>query len=303
MTDAPASPVSDGPAPGTPARVGHVWLALILCSHILVLFAGLLAYQVYQWQAGFAPAAIAWADILPFLAIGFVAQLVDAAIGMGFGVITSTALIAAGMPPQRSTALIHSVEVFGSGLSAISHIRQRNIDWGLFMRLVAPGILGAAIGAVAISYVSAELARPVVLLYLAAVGVILIVRGYRRSATSERPPRFLGILGFGGGFFDVAGGGGWGPIVGGSLVLQRKSARFVAGTVNLAEFFVTVVSTAIFVLFYGVAVVSAALLGLIAGAVIGAPLGARLTGRLPHHTLSLAAGLVLIAGAVFGLLY
>ena len=172
--------------PPSPARVGDVWLALILCSQVLLVFAGLLIYQLYSWYQGYTGIGITFSEILPFLVVGFLAQFVDAAIGMGFGVISSAFMLALGTPPQRSTAMIHTVEVFGSGLSAIFHIKEGNVDWGLFMRLVAPGILGAIGGALLISLTPELIMRPIVMAYLAVIGGILIIRGYLNRSAADR---------------------------------------------------------------------------------------------------------------------
>jgi len=107
--------------------------------------------------------AVDWLELLPFIAIGFVAQIVDGALGMAFGVICSTLLISVmGVPPARASAAVHLVETFTTGASGLSHIAMRNIDWKLFARIAVPGILGGVLGAYVLSNISASVARPLV---------------------------------------------------------------------------------------------------------------------------------------------
>ena len=285
---------------GTPARKGHVWLAMLACGWIVVLFAGVVVWQLAAGEVTLSD--ITFERMLPFLLAGFAAQFVDSAIGMGFGVISSGLLLSLGIPPQRSTAIVHGVESFGSGVSAISHIWLGNVDWGLFVRLVVPGVLGAIVGAALISWVPTQVARPVVFGYLAVIGAVLLYRALATGMREKRQTKAIGPLGFIGGVVDVAGGGGWGPVVGSTLLLRRAAPRDVVGTVNVSEFFVTVVATALLVGYFGVAVVGPAFLGLLIGAVVAAPFGAMLTSRLSPRVLLMAIGTVLIATGVAGML-
>ncbi|MEY4998001.1 MAG: hypothetical protein RIS00_45, partial [Pseudomonadota bacterium] len=115
--------------------------------------------------------SIDWNALLPFIAIGFAAQLIDGALGMAFGVICSTLLVSVmGVPPARASAGVHFVEMFTTGASGISHVLHKNVDWKLFARIAIPGVIGGGLGAVAISYIHAEAARPAVMLYLTCIG-------------------------------------------------------------------------------------------------------------------------------------
>ena len=147
------------------------------------------------------------ADLLPFILVGFAAQPVDGALGMAFGVISSTLLISLGVPPATASASVHAVEVFTTGASGISHTLHRNVNWRLFRRIVIPGVIGGILGAYMLSSVSAEQARPFVLAYLAGVGVYLLWRALRHVQRGRRP-RIVEPLGLAGGFLDAAGGGG-----------------------------------------------------------------------------------------------
>lgn len=237
---------------------------------------------------------------LHFVAVGFAAQLVDGALGMAFGVVSTTALIALGVPPAAASAGVHAVETVTTGVSGLSHLLLRNIAWPLFLRIVVPGVGGAILGACLLATIPAEKARPLVQAYLAVVGLWIFWRGLRHMHV-ERPPRFVAPLGLAGGFLDAAGGGGWGPIVTSNLILQGGTPRRVIGTVNAAEFFVTAAATGTFLAILGPGLVSRAMLGLLIGGVLAAPLGAFLARRLAADTLMLLVGGVLAATSLVGL--
>jgi hypothetical protein len=239
---------------------------------------------------------------LPYVAVGFLAQLVDGALGMAFGAICSTLLVSMlGMPPARASAMVHLVETFTTAASAVSHSIARNVDWRLFARLAVPGAIGGAAGAYALSNIDASVARPVVLVYLALIGVYLLWRGWKGFVAAARPPKVVAPLGLVGGFLDAAGGGGWGPVVSSNLLVQGGAPRQVVGTVNTAEFVVTLTISATFLLTLGPAAFTVAAGGLIAGGLLAAPLGAILVKRLSARTLLLMVGVVLIATSLFGL--
>ena len=138
--------------------------------------------------------------LLPFIAIGFAAQLVDGALGMAFGVISNTLLLSLGVPPAAASAGIHAAESFTTAASSISHIAHRNVDWQLFRRLVIPGMAGGILGAYVLTSISAEMARPFVLAYLSSIGLYLVWRGVRLPPL-ERKPKFIAPLGIVGGLY------------------------------------------------------------------------------------------------------
>ena len=149
-------------------------------------------------------------SILPFIAIGFAAQLVDGALGMAFGVITNTLLVGVlGMPPAYASQRVHLVECFTTATSAISHLLHGNIDGRLFLRLLVPGVIGGVAGAYILVSIDASVIKPFILLYLAAIGVWLLVRGLLYPP-KLREAKYVAPLGLIGGFLDAAGGGGWG---------------------------------------------------------------------------------------------
>ena len=245
-------------------------------------------------------AGVTFADIAPFILIGFGAQLVDGALGMAFGVISSTLLISMGVPPATASAGVHTVETFTTAASGISHLAHRNIDGRLFARLVIPGVIGGVLGAYLLTQVSAETARPLVLVYLTLIGVYLLWRGFHyppRPAT----PRIVEPLGLVGGFLDAAGGGGWGPVVTSNLLVQGSDPRKTIGTVNAAEFFLTITISATFIAALGWEAFTVAPVGLLIGGLVAAPFGAIVARRVPAKGLLILVGVVLVLTSAYGI--
>lgn len=237
--------------------------------------------------------------LLPFIAVGFLAQLVDGALGMAFGVISTTLFVTLGVPPATASAGVHTVECFTTGVSGISHILHRNVDWKMLLRLTIPGVVGAILGAYVLTQIDAATVKPFILAYLAAIGISLIWRGVRYPP-QYKPPRIVEPLGLVGGFLDAAGGGGWGPIVTGNLLVQGTEPRRTIGTVNTAEFLVTLSASVTFVLALGLQAFSAATLGLLIGGVIAAPLAAVVARRARAKVLLVLVGIVLTMTSLYG---
>lgn len=239
--------------------------------------------------------------ILPFIAIGFGAQLIDGAIGMAFGVITNTLLVSVmGMAPAQASARVHIVEMFTTAASGISHVLHKNVDWKLFSRLAIPGVIGGVIGAYVLTNIDAAVAKPFVMVYLSGIGFYLLYRawGYTHE---HRQPKVIAPLGFIGGFLDAAGGGGWGPVVTSNLLIQGSSPRMTVGTVNTTEFFLTTAVSITFITQIGFEAFTAATLGLLIGGLLAAPLGAVLAKRIPPQRLMLMVGVVLTITSLFSL--
>lgn len=242
------------------------------------------------------------ADLLPFILIGLAAQMIDGALGMAFGVITQTLLVSAmGVPPAAASASVHLVELFTTGASGASHIWHRNVDWGLFRRLVPFGVLGGVTGAYLLSSIDASAARPFVMLYLAAIGVYLLWRAIRMTRPRFEDPRYTRPLATVGGFLDAAGGGGWGPVVTSNLLIQGGDPRKVIGTVNSAEFLLTLSISIAFIATLGLAAFTMVTVGLIIGGVAAAPFGALLASRVRPRLLLLAVAVVLIATSSYSI--
>ena len=251
-------------------------------------------------QAILADVLVNPAILLPFILIGFAAQLVDGALGMAFGTISSTLLVSMGVPPSVASAGVHTVETFTTAVSAISHVAHRNVHWPLFFRLVIPGVIGGVLGAYVLSNIHAETARPLVLAYLLTIGSYLLWRGATHRHT-EREPKIVEPLGLIGGFLDAAGGGGWGPVVASNLLVQGSSPRMTVGTVNTAEFFLAVAISITFLFTLGLEAATVATLGLLIGGVTAAPIGALVARRMPADRMLVLVGIVLIATSGYGL--
>ena len=238
-------------------------------------------------------------DLLPFIAVGFAAQLVDGALGMAFGVISTTLLLSLGVPPAAASAGVHTVETFTTGVSGISHIFHKNVDWRLFARLAIPGVIGGVLGAYVLTQIDAATVKPFVLAYLGAVGLYLVWRGFHFPPT-HKAPRVVEPLGLAGGFLDAAGGGGWGPVVTGNLLVQGAEPRRTIGTVNTAEFVLTVSISITFIAALGWAAFTLATLGLLIGGVAAAPLGAWVARKTAAKALLVMVGVLLTATSLYG---
>ena len=239
-------------------------------------------------------------QLLPFIAVGFIAQMVDGALGMAFGVISNTLLISLGVPPAAASAGVHTVETFTTAVSGTSHILHKNVDWRLFARLVVPGVIGGVLGAYVLTNIHAETAKPYVLGYLTLIGFYLLWRAFGHK-DEIRDPRVIAPLGLAGGFLDAAGGGGWGPVVTSNLLVQGADPRKVIGTVNTAEFFLAITVSATFILTLGLEQFTSAIAGLLIGGVAAAPLGAFAAKRIRTRTLLLLVSIVLILTSTYGL--
>jgi uncharacterized protein len=240
------------------------------------------------------------AELLPFIAVGFAAQLVDGALGMAFGVICNTLLVSVlGLPPSLASQRVHVVECFTTATSGISHLLHGNIDKRLFARLVIPGVIGGVTGAYVLSSVDATVIKPFVLVYLSGIGIYLLVRGLLYPP-APRPAKRVAPLGLIGGFLDAAGGGGWGPIVTSNLLIQGDDPRKVIGTVNAAEFFLTLSISAAFIWHLGVSDLVGATLGLVIGGIAAAPFGAYAARHVPAKYLLILVGIVLTLTSGYG---
>jgi len=248
---------------------------------------------------------------LLFVLVGVLAQSVDGALGMAYGVVSTTVLLALGVPPAAASASVHTAEIFTTAASGASHVYHRNITWSLWAPLVIAGMLGGAIGAYVLSGVDGDLMKPFILAYLAVLGVWIVLRGLR-DIKPKRIRSFWGApLGLIGGFLDAIGGGGWGPTATTALVGAGKDPRQAIGTVNSAEFFVTVAISATFVwaLVTGhwqdagaVGDYASAVGGLILGGLLAAPFAGWIAKRIPTRTLTfMVGGLIIVLAAYQGL--
>ena len=230
--------------------------------------------------------------IIVFVIVGFVAQMIDGALGMAYGVSSAAFLLSLGISPAAASASVHTAEIFASGVSGLSHLRFGNVDRALFRRLLIPGVIGGILGAYVLTTLPGEKIKPFVALYLLLMGAVIVRKALKKIAAAGRPRR-LAPLGLAGGFFDAIGGGGWGPIVTSTLVASGEKPRIAIGSVNLAEFFVTVAEAVTFLLTLGL-VHWKMIVGLALGGVLAAPLAAYVCKRLPSRALMILVGILII---------
>lgn len=226
---------------------------------------------------------------------GFVAQLIDGALGMAYGVSATTLMTAMGLSQAATSASVHTAEIFTSGVSGWFHLRFGNVNKKLVRSLVIPGVLGAILGAYILSSLSeySSYMKPVIALYTFYLGVKIILKVFV-NYSSKRPIKRIGLLATVGGFLDSIGGGGWGPIVSSTLISRGRHPVYTIGSVNLAEFFVSFASAFTFSLFLDIQTYWQVILGLIAGGVMAAPIGAILPKKLPISKLFLLVGTIVI---------
>lgn len=228
-----------------------------------------------------------------FFVVGLVAQLVDGALGMAFGVTATTVMLSFGTAPAQASAMVHIAEIFTTAASGASHWWHRNIDWTIVRRVAVPGVIGGVLGATVLSNVDGKLIAPLVTVYLALMGVVILARAMRVFATVEPSRRGMPAIGFAGGMLDAIGGGGWGPIVASSLVGSGHVPRYVIGSVNLTEFFVTVATSATFIVTLGFADL-APVIPLVLGGIVSAPFAGYLVKIVSTRVLMLLVGSLIL---------
>ena len=239
-------------------------------------------------------------EFLFFVGVGLLAQLVDGALGMAFGLVGSSILLALGLPPATVSASIHAAEVVTTGVSGGAHALFGNVDRRLFVRLAIPGAIGGALGALLLSHADPGMVRPLVMGYLLLLGLLLVLRAVG-SRIPRREVRRVPLLGFVAGALDAMGGGGWGPIATSTLIARGGAVRQSIGSANAAEFLVTLVISLTFFSQIGLQHWQV-ILGLLVGGAIAAPLSALLVKRTPERWLMGAVGLLVLLLAAVQLL-
>jgi len=226
---------------------------------------------------------------------GFLAQLVDGALGMGYGVTSAAILLSTGINPAAISGSIHTAEMFASGASGYSHYKFGNVNKKLFKILVIPGVTGAIFGAILLVFLGEKYSnfiRPVLASYTLFLGFKILLNAFRKMNQQKKFKHYGPLAGLGG-FLDSFGGGGWGPIVTTTLITKGRSPRFVIGTVSLTEFFVTLASAFTFFTLLGVSHWQT-IVALILGGFIAAPIAARLAGKLPRKASFILLGILVI---------
>lgn len=266
--------------------------ALMLIGHFIFSYIPLkvIADETVSWYKGL-DKNFHW-----MLLAGFLAQMVDGATSMGYGVTSAIVLMSANVSPAAISGSIHTAEMFASGASGYSHYKFGNVNKKLFKVLLIPGIIGAVLGAVLlvkfgeshITYI-----RPIMAAYTLILGVRIFINAFRKAIVKKKFKRY-GLLAGAGGFFDSFGGGGWGPIVTATLITKGRTPRYVVGSVSLTEFFVTLASAFTFFTLIGLQHWQV-ILALIIGGLIAAPIAARLNGKLPRKASFILLGIIVIA--------
>lgn len=233
-------------------------------------------------------------SILYYILAGFVAQLIDGALGMAYGVTATTFLLSGGISPAASSASVHASEIFTSGVSGLMHLKFGNVNKKLFKNLLIPGVIGAILGAYILTSLENYnfIIKPLVSFYTLSLGIIIIYKALKKDNIRKRIKRLFPLALFGG-LFDSIGGGGWGPIVSSTLIAGGRNARYTIGSVNLAEFFVALASSLTFVTIIGLTH-WAIIAGLIIGGCIAAPIGALIANKIPTKTIMILVGLVVV---------
>lgn len=248
-------------------------------------------------------------SFLLFIAVGFLAQIVDGALGMAYGVVSSSVLLAFGVPPAAASASVHTAELFTTAASAGSHIWHKNVNWRLFKILAPAGILGGVVGTYVLTSIDGSILKPYVTAYLGVMGVYILYRAFRRmTPIDQHRASFVAPLGTVGGFVDAIGGGGWGPVVTTGLIGSGGAPREMIGTVNTAEFFLTAAVSIAFLTALltghwaeadGLLTYAWAVGGLIIGGLLAAPLAGYVTRILPYRALMISVGLLISAIAIY----
>lgn len=281
----------------TKRQLLKVWTLYSLAAILLMVVGHLFfTYTPFATIGGFAQELFSNVDqtLLIFVAGGFVAQMVDGSLGMAYGLSATTFLLSFGVSPAAASASVHASEIFTTGASGLSHLKFKNVNTKLFKNLLIPGVIGAIIGAYILSSAEEYSAyiKPVVSVYTLILGVTIIIKAIRKL-NEKRKIKRIGILAFFGAFLDAIGGGGWGPIVSSTLIARGRDVRYTVGSVNLAEFFITLASSVTFFTIIGLHHWNV-IIGLIIGGTIAAPIAAYFTSKIPVRAGLITVGIVVI---------
>ena len=231
-----------------------------------------------------------------FLGAGFVFAFIDGAIGMSYGVTSTTFSLSMGIPPATASMGVHLSEIMSNGIAGWMHYRMNNINWKLFWLLLIPGIIGAVTGAYLLSSLEeySKYTKPVVSVYTLILGIVIFRKGLdvKAKRTSQKIKR-IQLLGLGGGFIDAVGGGGWGSIVLSSLIAGGRSPRFSLGTVKLSRFFIALMSSLTFISMINGARWPA-VAGLVLGSALASPIAARISNKISTKAIMLSVAVIVI---------
>lgn len=278
-----------------------IWFAILT----LVSLASLGIAQVFgqSWEKGINTVETTLNDSMFWsaLLVGLLAQIVDGALGMAYGLTSTSFLLASGASPALASASVHMAEVFTTGISGVTHAKFGNVDKKLFLRLLVPGIIGGLLGAVLVTQIDGKTLKPFITVYLLLMGIYVLHKAFRKYITTRKEePRHVAKLALLGGFVDTSGGGGWGPVVTTTLVGTGHDPRTTIGSVNFAEFFLTLTSAAsLFVLVEES--IWHVVVGLIIGGLFAAPFAAYACKKFSTRTLLILVGTLISGISLFNL--
>ncbi len=231
-----------------------------------------------------------------FLGAGFVFALIDGAIGMSYGVTSTSFSLAMGIPPASASMGVHLSEIMSNGIAGWMHYRMGNINWKLFKMLLIPGIIGAVTGAYLLSSLEhySQYTKPFVSLYTLILGFVILSKAFKTGVkrTTEKIKN-IRLLGLGGGFIDAVGGGGWGSIVLSTLIAGGRHPRFSLGTVKLSRFFIALMSSITFFTMLN-SHHWEAVAGLVIGSAIASPIAAKISNRISAKAIMIAVAVIVI---------
>ncbi|MDQ3046544.1 MAG: TSUP family transporter [Bacteroidota bacterium] len=265
-------------------------LAIMVAGHLLFTYLPLTAIGGFASEIAYSiDSSILW-----FILGGFIAQMIDGALGMAYGVSATTFLMSFGVPPAAASASVHASEIFTSGVSGLMHLKFGNVNNKLFRNLLIPGVIGAILGAYVLSSLEEYnyIIKPLVASYTLFLGFVIISKALKKDKIRKKIKRLVPLATVGG-FLDSLGGGGWGPIVSSTLIARGRNARYTIGSVNLAEFFVALASSITFTTLIGMnhwQIIA----GLIIGGCIAAPIAAYFSSKLPTKTIMIMVGVIVI---------
>lgn len=278
--------------------------ALILFTTGALVLAGLAALLFLPWDwaaiSNEIAAGVSSRGFWTAAGVGLLAQMVDGALGMAYGVTSTTFLLSTGVPPAAASASVHIAEIFTTGFSGFSHWKLGNVNKSLFKRLLIPGVIGGLIGAYLVTSLDGDMLRPWIAAYLVVIGIFIISKAFRPIHIRTEPPTYVAPLAVTGGFVDAIGGGGWGPVVTTSLLGSGQDPRTTIGSVNAAEFFLAI-STGLSFAMLGGLTHWTTIAGLVLGGLFAAPFAAVLVRYLPTRALLIIVGLLITSLSVWNL--
>lgn len=236
-------------------------------------------------------------DLLIFISIGIITQLLDGALGMGYGVACSSFLLGLGLTPAYTSATVHLAKSFNTGASGISHLRFQSLNQKLFRSLLIPGIIGSVVGAWLLAdIINNDLVKPFVALYLLVLGILILLKPFIKAKEKRRVKR-ISWLAVVGGFIDSIGGGGWGPIVTSNLLRKGRVNTYSVGSVNIVEFFVALAAALTFI-YFGKFSGWQAIIGLVVGGVLAYPFTSFFVSKVNRTAITLFLGSLVIGFSI-----